>query len=1380
MDITILKKALTLKNGAITINASSFAGIAAPADQSIVSQFGVTLKKYYSAPYFPHGNGSLSIVNASYASSQTANNVVIKGQADYLNLSMEVEATFSLEAITNKILFQVKYALPIDSTTKRLKWKFSDSFPDLPVTINFSQPAISAGGVHIPLLDHLAFFEAYFHVANHTYTDVTLNVPVSPGQTFGGKLAEVISLGVFKWFLVTGDTPIVSGNVYYATAKGTTPDLPATVLPWQMKHPVPGILLSGNAQNQTINGWSPKSTEIHFYSPPNETWQLHNSSYESVSGFEIDMPIGQTGSVFAKITASTYPGIDELLVQGNFQNLNITSLQELLHLTHDSNVPHGQPIHGGELLDNMQSGVKKLIHNAVSGIELQRIALDFTAAPTSGIHLNYTWIAIGLKKQAGKSYIWEPVTGIEVDQLSIAFIIDDPLNFQNSRSIAIALFGEINIAGVPVVFETDFPDFYMQAQLAGKQTLHVSHLLSKFLPKAKYVSDLEIDSLIMSGVPGKYYAISTTMAENSAWDFKIGPKTLSLSDIGLSVSYSQSKAKAAGSFSGSLAFGGNSLTTSIDLPGPFRVRAELPEIKLTELIDHIADDKLRFTKNFDLDLTNSVIALEEDSGEYSFSLCTQLSINQNAIGAFVFSCEEDQGRNGFVFGLNIGTAELHTLASDLDFLKPLWQEVQVKDLGFVFSTIVNKNYSFPELDIFKNPEIPAGTKLNVGTEFYLQKGLTIFTSISLKTTGFQSVLGQLLNVTGELDVVIGVDVSPVGFSLLAKFPKGIKIGKNDIAEVYGAFGVKLGESGIEALVTGKLKIPLAKKDLIFDITIAEEGDGALMLGEAIAVGPKGQQLPVANIAGIKISNLALMVGIDDAGVPSFGFAAQVDSKKIDSSLAVFLDSSQPENSFFTGAVSNINLGDVLEELIHLDTKHYPGFAGFLKEFAIEGYEHYLLKTSSPEKVIKALDEKDSPNISVAFSASTPPLGLAHGKDELFVVSNVVGKHWSITDMKNEWTHYQVAYDSNTKEFKVYKEAQVYIAPVGGSFGPGGLVFTPGFSLSGQLVLFGKHVDIDLDIKPSVGMKFEAYADPIDIKIGSFTLLKLTKGKKCKAVAHNTKTGPFISMLTYPTKDAKGKIVHPHFELCADLQILDLIGADVAINITDKGFSFAFHASISNIAHYDASATFKTIDDFEASLSSSTVIGPKWGPIDLTVGIGSKTTVSNKHGVISIYTGGDFEVFGHWHSLPSFHVTVDTNVLRDLPKMIENAVKSAIHNLFPLIPMTTSDFMKQSTLSSSTVAAQMQASTNQDVRTLHATYSAHVVELEKLIKADHESLFRAYVIFLATHNTLGHVTLAKQIVDRIESGASAALKADLDRIKPILIKYYGKNLKDLIG
>lgn len=1306
IDLNTLKKRLNIIQEEITITQQLF-----NEDTCFVNWLG----KYYSGDYNPGGNSSIEIVNASYDSATSDGIIVINGKSNYLNCpNLDIKASFSLS--DEKLVVQIQYSLSQD-------WKFSNSFPNMPVSYDFST---SLDSEQKPLLDYLDFKSAYFILSTTPIHDENLNVDIDVGLNFVGQIVQInvndlialISQCSTKNVTLHGTIRIDNTQVIC---------LDSNTRPWNINNPVPGLMLKTPISDIDIPDTNIKlrNCELNIYSPVSQDWLYENGTHQPCIVFSGTVPELKV----QQLTSELLIGVNELLISAQFTGFNLQSLEDLINISGKNDLSSYWP-------DQIQSKINKL--------ELERVAIDFIF--DNNINVSYTLIEVGIPNVQ-----WNPVSNIEIDSIKSVFVILSPLN-KDERSVDISLEGEIKIGDVPLILTAEFisasSSFFLQAELKEGNSILLSTLIQKYLPNTYLLGkgSISIDYLVFNCVPGHYYSFTANVDQSQSWTIQIFSTPISFSNISLNFNYDNTLTegnKLSGYFEGTIDIDSFKLTPTYNIHGPIALEADFPDINILGLInslDSLIGIKLPLPNNFDIKITSASLTLTKQPNFFDFAIAATAIYQENTeLGNFAFYLVDSNGKSGFTFGFNLNFDQLETIPVLGNVLKNVSGFfLELENLSIVFSSVkLTDSVPFNS----DSNDATKTAKINVPTQTAIDKGFSLYAQVDL-AKGKANIIAKFLKIT-SLKLTLSVHI---GASDLMNGSVEINLPTCQINSYTFLTGDFVGSLPNNIRVDGHLTTKIRDETIVLGVQITLATSGALLTTSvtgSIAFGP------------IKLSNVGILLGIDEAELPSFGFSAQIDGLGYDAAIALIVNTVNPRDSGFLGAISNISLSNVVKFLSGANNIPNP-FDEILPEFAIKGIDQFTLS----DNITQALISRDADAISKAFE-STVNLN----PKELFIV-HIDEKSWSITDWSNQ-AHYIV-----NNGITVYKEAQVYC--VFEDFQIGDLKFPQGFHMDGNLDILGATSTIKVEINKGLGILIEDQLSPIVFPSEGPKILKIGDGNQ----------GPSISLCTYSQKNSDGTTTSPHFYLKGKISLLDIASEDMAISISKAGFSFYFVTKIGPMT-CTANATipnnlknFSYTVDVSFSIDESIDIFGKTIHI-VNFGFDNKVTITVDNDSIGLSVGDTFTFEGATLKL-DFSLTLSSSLFSNLEEGLRKAVITSITNFLTGCPI-----FHASSLLASTALIEIHPVVNKMYTVPHGEvlmYHSHIhkSELEKLIQNNTDALVKAYVVkHFDPDNRKGHMTLIIEILDLIYPEASKALKKSIDRVMPILEQGYGTNLNKFL-
>lgn len=430
----------------------------------------------------------------------------------------------------------------------------------------------------------------------------------------------------------------------------------------------------------------------------------------------------------------------------------------------------------------------------------------------------------------------------------------------------------------------------------------------------------------------------------------------------------------------------------------------------------------------------------------------------------------------------------------------------------------------------------------------------------------------------------------------------------------------------------------------FDVGLAVMENGAFLSGDMVVEGGRN----TIDFSVFKLQHLAVALGISFEGIPSLGFSAALDIADVDSAVALFIDTSDPARSMVAGAVSDITLAKVVDELSGAKDELPDFLRPILEKVGLGGLHSFTADLATYKD---ALDNYRLDDIRKMFVAGSVELPASSGQIQLIV--NQPGRLWYLLDLSNMY-HYELV--ANGTSIDVSLEAQLYVVPE--PVNVASLTFQQGFHVFAAIDFLLLQETISVEVMPTKGIG--CHVEISQIVIGSDKLFKLsgaggTGGPKLLLCTFTDAKNPDpafrvpafrVSGEAYilginPEVDIDINADHCHFELkdCtlfgsvftlkADIGGLDAIAADGSAKVgIDKTIDFGVLGSIS-------------IDD----------------TINAGLGFGTRKDGLYAHADFS------FTLAGHTYSVVSFDLSIDTGPLADLPGIILQKIKEFLEALF---------------------------------------------------------------------------------------------------------------------
>lgn len=1188
MDMQALDRALALVDGpqgpTLTLSAATLPG----------SSFDALLTAF---------NGGAPLVIAGATKAVAPALITVQGKASFQRVAdLPVTGLFSLDS-SGVPVAMLHFVLDTGAGSPS-PWHFSTSFPDL--------PEFAPSGTTRNLLDRLAWSEAAFILATADGADSVTGKPVSAGLNLVAKAGPAGFLGIVEAALAPGANLVVHGTIRPPALGRPTPPLPADAYPWEpTQWAVPGISLAADLGiGLQFGAVTFGDTAARIYCPLSSAWLATNRSYAPVVAITGRLRFPKASNLAVDLAARVRPDANSLILSGRFSGFSLRSLADLADVAPN-------------LLDSLPAELRPRIE-ALGQLSLLAVGVCLSGG-LSGANVSYAMLKVGLPHLD-----WQVFPQLAVENLSAEFFVTSP--FSANRSVTAILGGMLTVAGTPFEIFTQLPGFTVRADLPQGATLPLRSLFQTHLPELPAPPDLRIDSMQLFVTPGSSYYFSTMMADDPPWSLAVGPVGLTISDVELTLDKTQGQ-PASGSFAGALVLNDRlELSAAYDTPGEFSIRAELPDVKLADLV-HLFDRLgLVLPTGFDLEFQQSYVLISNVSGALTFTAATLLQ----GLGLLAFTVQGQGNNCGVALGIALdsnspsslpGLSELHAVESFLG----------LENLMLVVSSLDNTGFQFPEMAQFNAPPIAQGKLALPSQASGLVRGLNFYAQFSTSKDRGLGALTKYLRIKADGSVGITLAVSLPSPTTSSKLFLSVNEDINRTTRITGELGVLMQGSDVAVFLAAHVVTRIENTPLTFVVTAMVLENGVLIAGSAqgtVRFGP------------VQLSNLGLVIGVDFEGIPSLGFAATIDVKNFDSAVAVFVDSTDPAKSMFAGAVSDVTLLDIAE-VVAGQGSFSPDLKSALAGIGLKSLAAFDLQAS----VGAALDGRDLAAIASAFQQQGHT-SLPAASDKILLVIATRGSVWYLTDLST-MTHYTLKKSGD--RIAVALEPQIYFA------------LQPTM-IAGLQYPAGQHVEAEIDdlfikarIKISIDLRNGIAADVSLAKIDPFSAHLFT-------VTDDAGTGgPMLSLATYAQPNvADPKLRDPHLLVSGKLSVLGLVSAGVYLSLARDGLHFeaAGHAGAAVDASVQGVVSTKDLGNSRVTGHASVRIDQTFDfgdlgsvPVNVQVSASLTAGLSDSHPAASVTGSFDFE--GASFTLPPLSLAVTPDLLSRLDALLLDPVKSAI-------------------------------------------------------------------------------------------------------------------------
>ena len=951
-----------------------------------------------------------------------------------------------------------------------------------------------------------------------------------------------------------------------------------------------------------------------------------------------------------------------------------------------------------------------------SGLVLKDIVLGFEVEPPT---LRFVHAAVTT------DHAWSPIPALG-DKLQIKLneagwtLVKSASGYDNAGYVSGDLTwdlsnGKILDLAVNADFDTANKDFNIAGELTANQggIISSSDILGYVGLSDPNLPVLTLEDLYVgANLPKKTF--NTHVALDGTWKFSIGSLDVSIdSQMIITLQYANSWS---GSFHGQATIL-DDITLSADYAFPsddFSIEGRATDLNLWKIIEAIfqgLDAPLAVTPNATLqkylDIQNPYIAISKTGSDYMLKLGGEWDLGDDGLKVII-NFEMMKGTQlGIIVGVQLQNLSGSALSSatGIDALKVFDEFFTTADLMMALSTS-DQNASFA----FDIPTLPAELKMVFPSDVVqIRKGITFmamveFSRLSDPNTLIYKIL-QKLNLA-DVKVIGAVQVTPDNFILfvgvsvetavLTQNAPALPATSNNNLPLNGKFGggddhlkvvayLKIQVNPLEITLGGWLEFDMTtntgpfqfQRGMQFGMAITVVANGFTLVGTMM-----GTWQNVFGLNGVDLSNAAIVIGVDWEGLPTLGFAGTLTTSGLTAqgfqgSLAIIVNTENPAQSVFAGAVSDLTLADIVHTLADVSS---TDFDDVFKEIAIEGYpENALTYSSDLENALNAASQGGSAqNAAYNAAVQTIQAAFAAASDEAITTQLLVVKPdtpqptWYITDNGHELMHYELTQPTAGGSISVAKEAQIYIAPEASDWG-NGLKFDQGFHVSGIFKFLLLEVEMDIEVDKSKGVYADVYLAPIilgDKRLFSIVADQAGLAEQKKLVTAGQLEippgGPYLSFSTYERPDAPPNLQKPHFFMSGDVTILL---ASFGITVEFDPDHFLIHVEDSSIlTKFEFDATVGS-DGFSGAgsftLGENVIDLGALGKITLPgfdAGLGLGWNKPNNSIEAALHFGVTLPILGHKEFL-NVQVDYSTKELAALPGIVWDEIKSFFLDLF---------------------------------------------------------------------------------------------------------------------
>lgn len=691
------------------------------------------------------------------------------------------------------------------------------------------------------------------------------------------------------------------------------------------------------------------------------------------------------------------------------------------------------------------------------------------------------------------------------------------------------------------------PDFALSGTL--QTTAPLRDLVPTALePALAWLGEMTLEMVSVSVDPTAR-AYQATLAIGDLWSKKLGNLgTFSIENLIASIGYAASSWSF--TVTGNTTLGGVDLYTSWTYTtGAFTMTAAATNLPLGALVTDLVGTSVSALLT-NLVLTDVAFTITEASEQWTASLVADAA----GYGKAFFELIAGTGETwGFGAGIQLDVVDLKDVPG-CDSLKTIG--VAVSDVVLVASSV-----ALAQSQVIGAVTLPA----QLGS---VGPGVAFAGNVQLSAQPKGSKLAKAygwINPTAVAALQFGCTISDSGSTLGATFligcaldatwnskapTAGTIVGSPNKLDLAVYFGVSVGET-TEFFLRGTMTLPITKTPPQFSAEVDLQDDGLLLLGTMLGA----WVTPI----GLTLSDAMVVVGFDWEYVPSVGFAGELSFGSFDASLAVLFNSDEPLNSVLAGSINGLSLGDLASILIPPTVTIPAKIQTALTAIRVGGLPGTTVALDPA--LVKALNENDLETVA----SGLPALALSNNVTQTLLVTGVVGQRWYITDRRcaatGMPTHYQVKADGQQIVVTLNPQLYVSLSTTVIGAGPGAIKYSEGFALYGSLDLFGLKATLAVDI--TVDPTGVPNGLALAVHLPSISLFKdaLTLSRSPNDKSTDPGNGPYLTLATQATTDAKGQPVPAHFQLSCALEILGYNAVDALVTFESTGLHAVLTSAI---------------------------------------------------------------------------------------------------------------------------------------------------------------------------------------------------------------------------
>lgn len=919
-----------------------------------------------------------------------------------------------------------------------------------------------------------------------------------------------------------------------------------------------------------------------------------------------------------------------VVIRGDFTNVSIPGPSDLINWV------------GGGL----GSDVKSLLpgpYTSGTGIQLSYLELGVGTADMS-----LAYVGLGLAALTKSDWVLVP-NFLTLTNVTGEVTVDTPFTAA-TRAVSVAVYGQLNVPVNKPILQMEafanYPSYTVGATLVEGTTFNLTDMIGLLIPAVKDAPAFVLDELSLTvQFGGAKTQVSFAAGLNQPWGITFGGhEAVTLEAVSIELDNFSNDGGAGGTIAGAINVLGVETEFNYVLPGNFRIDAKIPEFPVSfENIIHdlggVSWTPPAWLPTFTFPETELFIERSAGGGmtTYTFGMYAKPA----DIGVLALQIVYTGGSWQVAAGVDLTVSKFSALSSGLGGLAAFDSVFKLDALMLVIGSTAMTAFTFPDASKLSNPVLQTKTVKLPAQAGGLQAGVNFYAQMTFDDTQpDQKLVRQFLGFSANFTLGITLQVSIPSPTTNTRLFASIS-GTVGPVTLTGSFGGLMQSGELGLFLTAAVKTTIQSQPVEFDATMLFVENGAFLSGTM-----KGGPL---KFGPVQLANVALEVGIDFEGVPSFGVAATIDVLTFDSSIAVFFDSSDPAKSMVAGAVSDLNLKDIVDALVGGPQVVPAAIDSVLATIGVEGTRAFTI----PAATATALDNRDMNTVSAAFVAAG--VSLPSATQSTLLIVNQPGKLWYVTDLSNATgpIHYELTNQGATIEVKL--EAQFYLAPMATQIGT--LQFPAGYRVDGKITIIGVSVEVHVNIQTTRGIAVDAAMTPLVLFSPSFLAV----------TGYGGKGGPSLSLSTYTQtalEQPTAALQAPHFVVSGQLTFLGVVVDAICVSVTTNGLVFALVGELIPGTTFNIYGSFTSLSQLSAGggvsvgLNTTIDLGPL-GKIVLNTHADGSVSASWDGTTADATLLASFTCQGQKFNIAQFHLDVTGNDLAHLATVLADKAEDLL-------------------------------------------------------------------------------------------------------------------------